>query len=636
MARIRHLNERANPLLSATFAPKFARVIDLCAAPYNLSPGGDITTAMQAVLDQIGVDKVSTDIVLSKVGTYTLNGAQQTGTTLGYNYSGQLIVPGIGPSGTAIAIRIRGGAPIAMGGSARYPGGTKIISNATSGWIMDCKGGFTAYNAAYPWTNVQLMLEDLIFQAPADPQCGGINARCTSWFQTSNFAMTTADNTSAKTGTKEAISPSQNLNEFGIVIDRTVVIGWPYAVNLTEHITLRDFRATWCGSAFVSYGGGHYNLFSHVSVEETPVIFTFPTPYSGNPVVIEGDIVIESPDVTPGQFISLGSGVNGPLTGHLNMHFQERPPLDTDAFGYANPGLNLTNMVYSDAGGWMQHNPADDFSRRNKGAITRGSIAWPSLHPWRLRTATQTIQITGADKAVGTMKKNSGSSAIATIPAKRNRWGGVSRSISATFTLDATSPHVKIIADWIGGGTNDGRHLWLDVFATAFRLGYNNGADVTLADGGSVVSAGGTYTVTLEVTHRNGVPVRLVGYVDGVQKVSSPVPAAMGALVPTGTLYPYISDGLAFYDTNSACSLFVVRDENPQSALRTGTATLAAGTVTVTDANITTASVIRLNRQAAGGTLGQLSVALTAGTSFTINSSSGTETSTVYYEVVSY
>lgn len=67
-----------------------------------------------------------------------------------------------------------------------------------------------------------------------------------------------------------------------------------------------------------------------------------------------------------------------------------------------------------------------------------------------------------------------------------------------------------------------------------------------------------------------------------------------------------------------------------------GSATLAAGTVTVSDASITASSRIRYWRTTAGGTLGILSLALSAGTGFTITSTSGTDTSTVDYEVVSY
>lgn len=63
-----------------------------------------------------------------------------------------------------------------------------------------------------------------------------------------------------------------------------------------------------------------------------------------------------------------------------------------------------------------------------------------------------------------------------------------------------------------------------------------------------------------------------------------------------------------------------------------GTATLVAGTVTVDTSSVTANSKIFVSRNTTGGTLGNLSApvgSITAGTSFVINSSSSTETSTV-------
>lgn len=72
-------------------------------------------------------------------------------------------------------------------------------------------------------------------------------------------------------------------------------------------------------------------------------------------------------------------------------------------------------------------------------------------------------------------------------------------------------------------------------------------------------------------------------------------------------------------------------------AQATGTATLVAGTKVVTDAAITATSVIRLSSKSTTGTPGAVYVsARTPGTSFTITSTSGTDTSTIQYEIVSY
>lgn len=70
------------------------------------------------------------------------------------------------------------------------------------------------------------------------------------------------------------------------------------------------------------------------------------------------------------------------------------------------------------------------------------------------------------------------------------------------------------------------------------------------------------------------------------------------------------------------------------SNAKQGTATLVAGTVTVSNTSVTANSRIFLTSQADGGTPGWLRVsARTASTSFTITSSSGTDTSTVAYQI---
>jgi hypothetical protein len=88
------------------------------------------------------------------------------------------------------------------------------------------------------------------------------------------------------------------------------------------------------------------------------------------------------------------------------------------------------------------------------------------------------------------------------------------------------------------------------------------------------------------------------------------------------------SSGEGVYFVNSAGLL------KKLGPLQTGTATLSGGTVTVAFANITANSLIFLSRQATGGTLGHLSTTRSAGVSFTIASSSATETSTVAYLVI--
>lgn len=67
---------------------------------------------------------------------------------------------------------------------------------------------------------------------------------------------------------------------------------------------------------------------------------------------------------------------------------------------------------------------------------------------------------------------------------------------------------------------------------------------------------------------------------------------------------------------------------------RCGTATLVAGTVTVSNTSVTANTRVMCTVQAPGGTQGFISTSKVNATSFTITSTSGTETSVVAWELV--
>lgn len=76
-------------------------------------------------------------------------------------------------------------------------------------------------------------------------------------------------------------------------------------------------------------------------------------------------------------------------------------------------------------------------------------------------------------------------------------------------------------------------------------------------------------------------------------------------------------------------------DAGGAAIVASGTAVLVAGTVTVATTAILATDVVQLTRQVTGGTVGHLTVGtIVAGTSFVINSSSGTDTSTVGWTIV--
>lgn len=91
----------------------------------------------------------------------------------------------------------------------------------------------------------------------------------------------------------------------------------------------------------------------------------------------------------------------------------------------------------------------------------------------------------------------------------------------------------------------------------------------------------------------------------------------------------------AFYDTDGT-NFYTQRRFNQISVEQfQGTAVLVAGQVTVVTAEILTGDTVIVSLGTAGGTLGNLSVSnIVNKTSFRINSSSATDTSTVFYEIV--
>ena len=107
-----------------------------------------------------------------------------------------------------------------------------------------------------------------------------------------------------------------------------------------------------------------------------------------------------------------------------------------------------------------------------------------------------------------------------------------------------------------------------------------------------------------------------------------------GNVTPGTTLLrvagPILQSNAAFDVNAVGAGLQVAEGANAKQ----GTAVLVAGSSVVANTSVTASSRILLTSNADGGTPGFLRVsARTAGTSFTITSSSGTDTSTVAYEI---
>ncbi|MEU5382682.1 hypothetical protein [Kitasatospora cineracea] len=100
-------------------------------------------------------------------------------------------------------------------------------------------------------------------------------------------------------------------------------------------------------------------------------------------------------------------------------------------------------------------------------------------------------------------------------------------------------------------------------------------------------------------------------------------------------LFQYIGDQFSEYGSlGTATAGFGFKIKEGTSA-KMGTVVLTAGTMVVPNTSVTATSRIFLTAQAPGGTPGALYVsARAAGTSFTIKSTSASDTSTVAYLIV--
>lgn len=118
--------------------------------------------------------------------------------------------------------------------------------------------------------------------------------------------------------------------------------------------------------------------------------------------------------------------------------------------------------------------------------------------------------------------------------------------------------------------------------------------------------------------------------------VGNTIDAATTAISMYGCTNSTLSGNVGINVTNMVTNAAGAGIRNYDNALpaAAGKSTLAAGSASVANTSITAASIVRLSRQAASGALGELSVSLTPGTGFEINSASASDTSTVYWEVI--
>jgi hypothetical protein len=228
---------------------------------------------------------------------------------------------------------------------------------------------------------------------------------------------------------------------------------------------------------------------------------------------------------------------------------------------------------------------------------------------------------------------NLGGSSTAFLGARDGISGGLTRRVQCTAVTPAGSYDFTLVAHRQQNNANS-----ISARITGGNLSVYIGANDT--SGPLSVIAGilssTTYTMAIDVVVSGGLLVAFSVWLNGVLQYQHACTVAQQ--YGSAGSDPFLTDGLIM--RTSGANAVVVTDyrvlpvEVVPATLTSGSETLVAGTVSVSLPSIAATSIVRLNRQSAGGTLGQLSVALTAGTGFAINSSSGSDTSVVFWELV--
>jgi hypothetical protein len=616
--------------------------IDLCRSWSNgvttyagVTSGTDITTALQAAINYVATFTYGGEIYFSVPGIYWINGALQAGTALGYAYNGQVLFPAVNYiSGQSVPITIRGPFDPSSGDlSTGQANGVVLLSNATAGYVFDCIPAQSQFG--YEWTGIMPIFKDLVIRGPSNPQCGGIKIsvvqRCK--LERVIFDPNGSLSSTAPSSGNEALVLPAHFNNGDVTLRNAEVRGWTTAIRLSEHAALDNVDISYCGTAFTKGdgAGGHANWFGYVDVEECQTIFAITGTNTGLTVMgsLDMENVETSGTLQPQVFANIPTGCS--LSGDLALNID-----GTGSLGYVGGGALNMNLrpVGSGGAGSAAEQPADTLARLAGVALTAATgapgLCSPTLAGWRVTN--------GGFAVSGGVLTATSVIAQAVVPCRER---GKSRAINAYFTTGATSYDCGLI---FSRRYNSGSSPWfVRLHSGNLILGSGGYGGTVLQTVTGVIANSTSYLVTVEIYYQSGSPYLVRVLLNGVVQIEQTLTAAQQEAIAPSTTPPFLEDGVVFNETQSSLSVppsytyaFWENDLSGLAPVSQGTAILSGGTISVANALITANSKIRVFNNAAGGTPGALSVALTPGTGFAINSTSALDTSTIYYEIVNY
>jgi hypothetical protein len=252
---------------------------------------------------------------------------------------------------------------------------------------------------------------------------------------------------------------------------------------------------------------------------------------------------------------------------------------------------------------------APNFVCSSTGACMVSGSGIPIAVAYPLQTAWQSVRI------AGTIKTSSSQAAM----------GFIARA----FSTPAEAGLQALIINSAGWSPTNGVFLYKVSAGGAYTsLGSYTGTTIA-------ASTSYTFEMVVQSNSQDGADVLVSVYLNSVRVIAYTLTSA------EATTYTNTGrSGLASYqvsdDGGSRVTNLTITQATDLPYVHAGTATLSAGTKAVANTSITANSKVRVWNDSASGTVGALSVAITAGTGFTINSTSGSDASTIYYEIVSY
>jgi hypothetical protein len=678
------------PTLSAVID---SSLVDLCRGPYNCQPGTDITATLQQAVNDKVVPGAAIEFYFSQPGTYQISGAVQSGAAGGTNYAGQILLPAIPWGGAAASVKFRG----CVAPPHYYSQGPGVIlqSNAASGNVFSVIGNATG---SYPgWSNIWVSGENITVTLPTNPQCGGLDMT-NAWGGIFDQVRVAGGSSTAAalTGSGVGINFTHGVIGAGPVFRNCAVNYLPFGIGLTDHcMLLGDNFFTSCGAALTGANAAPAYLNRVYAMGCLAVIQPTGTLKVEGSIAFEatGAVAAQLINDPNGQ---LQGHVRVFMSGDSPSKHKSLGAI----CGNSSTGTAIELADTLGAGGYKDNHPADTFLRVLPAPTAAGvpGLCSETLHPWRVQAGSFALT-QGANngslthggavtcQALVPVKRALQGGESRAITAAVTTVASTDAYVYANFVNGAGHQIAARIWDFFGtaqliiNGTTVGSVQSIftthTTYTVTLALSVNSAGQPVRArmfvngsklidygltaaqqaafapvqypwveDGlGFASDDGGTTFTGFTVRPLNDDPFVGSGTATLVGGTTSPAltlttasttaVTAISPALPVGAQYA-VTSAAAGIAANTIMTVTGTGTTGTLATAATASTSGAAATTVFSNPNITANSKVRVFNDSPAGTVGALSVAMTAGVGFTINSTSGADTSTIYYEIVSY